>query len=69
MQYDRCRKFLLQWALRGSKRPFFYAPGSGRQVGKDSERTNRRMLKVELHIHTGDDPVDRIGYSSLQVID
>jgi predicted metal-dependent phosphoesterase TrpH len=27
------------------------------------------MLKVELHAHTADDPVDRIPYSSLELID
>ena len=27
------------------------------------------MLKVDLHIHTGDDPIDRIPYSTHQLID
>src|ERR1700676_1366385 len=27
------------------------------------------MLKVELHAHTADDPVDRIPHSSLELID
>jgi predicted metal-dependent phosphoesterase TrpH len=27
------------------------------------------MLKVELHAHTADDPVDRIGYSAMDLID
>ncbi len=27
------------------------------------------MLKVDLHIHTGDDPLDRIPYSTLELID
>ncbi len=27
------------------------------------------LLKVELHAHSGDDPVDRIGYSTWQLID
>ena len=27
------------------------------------------VLKADLHIHTGDDPVDRIPYSTLELID
>jgi predicted metal-dependent phosphoesterase TrpH len=27
------------------------------------------VLKVDLHIHTGDDPVDRVPYSTLELID
>ena len=27
------------------------------------------MLKVELHAHTADDPIDRIPYSTLDLID
>src|SRR5262249_17940444 len=31
--------------------------------------TADRMLKIELHAHTGDDPVDAIPYSTLDLID
>ena len=27
------------------------------------------MLKVDLHLHTADDPIDRISYSSTALID
>ena len=37
--------------------------------GKDPEYSSARMLKIELHTHTADDPVDRIPHSSLELID
>src|ERR1051325_656837 len=40
-----------------------------RAVGPDDELLFAGMLKVELHTHTSDDPVDRIPHTVTQLID
>jgi hypothetical protein len=46
------------------------AAGRWRQVCSDfSDPSAPRMLKVELHTHTSDDPVDRIPYTTCELID
>jgi predicted metal-dependent phosphoesterase TrpH len=37
--------------------------------GKSSARAWPAMVKVDLHIHTADDPVDKIPYSGRQLVD
>jgi predicted metal-dependent phosphoesterase TrpH len=42
---------------------------AGLACGKDPEYDPDRMLKLDFHTHTADDPVDRIPHSSRQLID
>src|SRR5712672_3955108 len=41
----------------------------GKPVGTDPEVEASEMLKVELHTHTADDPVDAIPHTTLGLID
>src|SRR5258707_163745 len=41
----------------------------GEQGGRNPEQTSCEMLKVELHSHTADDPIDAIPYSTFELID